>query len=144
MRILTTLAATLFLATPTLAHDGAKDPDVMARMQGMKSIAGAMKTLGGMAKGQTPLHQAKARMARDTIVTHSGKITTLFESPATDPKSEAKPEIWDNWADFSAKADTLTVAAKAMDFKDTAALQDSMRAVGSTCGSCHKTYRIEK
>ncbi len=138
------LTCLLILATPTLAHNGVKDPQVMARMMAMESIGDAFKTLVSMAKNETPLHQAKARMARDTIVTHSGKITALFEDPADDPKSEALPEIWANWEDFSARAEKLTTAAKALDFKDRATLADTLGAVGGACRACHKPYREKK
>ncbi|WP_158500684.1 c-type cytochrome [Shimia marina] len=116
----------------------------MARMTAMEHIGDAFQTLVSMAKQEVPLHQAKAHMARDTIVTHASTITTLFEAPATDAKSEALPNIWDNWADFSAKADDLTKAAQALDFKDRAALADTLGAVGSACRACHKPYREKK
>ncbi|WP_270726440.1 c-type cytochrome [Shimia sp. Alg240-R146] len=137
----TPLIAALLIATPLLAHDGVKDPQVMARMDSMAAIGAATKTLGDMAKGTTTLHQAKARMARDTIVTQSGKISTLFEAEATDPKSEALPNIWTDWEDFTTKGDALKAAAKALDFTDQAALAASMRSLGGSCGACHKVYR---
>ncbi len=138
------IAAALMIATSAHAHNGVKDPEVMARMMAMDRIGAAFKTLVSMAKQEVPLHQAKARMARDTIVTQSGKIAPLFESQATDPKSEALPAIWDNWADFSARADKLAETAKGLDFKDRAALVSTLGAVGSTCKSCHKQYREKK
>jgi cytochrome c556 len=136
--------ATLLITTSAHAHDGVKDPEVMARMMAMEKIGTAFKTLVSMAKQEVPLHQAKARMARDTIVTQSGKTKALFENPATDPKSEALPAIWDNWADFSAKSDNLTKTAKTLDFKDRAALASTLGSVGSACKACHKNYREKK
>ncbi len=138
------IAAALLITTSAHAHNGVKDPEVMARMMAMEKIGAAFKTLVSMAKQEVPLHQAKARMARDTIVTQSGKINALFENPATDPKTEALPAIWDNWADFSAKSDDLTKAAKALDFKDRAALASTLGGVGLACKACHKDYRLKK
>tara|TARA_Y100001956_G_scaffold19151_1_gene18713 strand:- start:59 stop:493 length:435 start_codon:yes stop_codon:yes gene_type:complete len=138
------IAAAVLITTSAHAHNGVKDPEVMARMMAMEKIGAAFKTLVSMAKQEVPLHQAKARMARDTIVTESGKINALFENPATDPKSEALPAIWDNWADFSAKSDKLTAAAKALDFKDRAALASTLGGVGGACKACHKNYREKK
>ncbi|MDA5557313.1 c-type cytochrome [Shimia sp. MMG029] len=141
-----TFALTLVTLTAGMAyaHNGVKDPQVMARMQGMEQISGAFKTLVSMAKNETPLHQAKARMARDTLVLHSSKITALFEPQASDPKSEALPAIWANWDDFGAQANKLQTTAKALDFKDRAALADTLGAVGGTCRACHKNYRAKK
>nr|WP_280637745.1 MULTISPECIES: cytochrome c [unclassified Shimia] len=113
-------------------------------MMAMESIGSAFKTLVSMAKNETPLHQAKARMARDTIVQHSGNIKALFEAQASDPKSEALPAIWANWEDFSDRADDLTTSAQALDFKDRAALADTLGAVGGACRACHKQYREKK
>lgn len=138
------IAMALVVATPTSAHNGVKDPNVMARMMAMGEIAKATKTLGDMARGVTPLHQAKARMARDTIVTKADKLPVLFETNASDPKSEALPLIWDNWADFTARTETMKQAAIGLEFTDKATLSASLRALGSTCGGCHKRYRIDK
>ncbi|MEP2530805.1 cytochrome c [Shimia sp.] len=137
--IIATLAA-----TAAVAHNGVKDADVMARMNAMSAIGKATKTLGDMARGKTPLHQAKARMARDTISLNAAKIPDLFESQATDPKSEALPAIWDNWGDFTGRADTMKDAALSLDFTDKAALATTIRDLGATCGGCHKRYRVEK
>ncbi|MBO9402233.1 MULTISPECIES: c-type cytochrome [unclassified Shimia] len=139
-----TLSCLLLLANAAAAHNGVKDPQVMARMMAMESIGSAFKTLVSMAKNETPLHQAKARMARDTIVQHSGNIKALFEAQASDPKSEALPAIWANWEDFSDRADDLTTSAQALDFKDRAALADTLGAVGGACRACHKQYREKK
>ncbi|SMP27613.1 c-type cytochrome [Shimia sagamensis] len=138
------IAAALMITTSAHAHNGVKDPEVMARMMAMEKIGAAFKTLVSMAKQDIPLHQAKARMARDTIVMQSGKINGLFESPATDPKSEALPTIWEDWADFSAKSGDLTKAGLALDFKDRAALVDTLAGVGLACKACHKNYRLKK
>jgi cytochrome c556 len=138
------IAAAVLITTSAHAHNGVKDPEVMARMMAMEKIGAAFKTLVSMAKQEIPLHQAKARMARDTIVIQSGKIDALFENPATDPKSEALPTIWEDWAHFSAKSDDLTKAAIALDFKDRAALASTLGGVGLACKACHKNYRLKK
>ncbi|PSL22332.1 c-type cytochrome [Shimia abyssi] len=144
-RLTHALAFTSFCAaTAAFAHNGVKDPDVMARMNAMSAIAKATGTLSDMARGKTPLHQAKARMARDTISLQAAKVPALFENQATDPKSEAAPAIWDDWTDFTAKADQMKKAALALDFTDRAALRVTIRDLGASCSACHKDYRIEK
>ncbi|MGX9351524.1 c-type cytochrome [Shimia sp. W99] len=135
---------TICAATAVLAHGGVKDPDVMARMDAMSAIGKATQTLGDMARGKIPLHQAKARMARDTLSLNAAKIPDLFENPATDPKSEALPAIWEDWSDFAGRAETMEQAALALDFTDRGTLSTTMRDLGATCGGCHKRYRIDK
>ncbi len=134
----------ILMTTPVMAHDGVKDPMVMARMDAMSAVGKAAKTLGEMAKGEAPLHQAKARMARDTLSLGAGKIPALFESPATDPKSEALPLIWENWEDFTARAQAMQAAALELDFTTRNNLSKSMKTLGATCGGCHERYRMDK
>ena len=137
-------ALTICAATAAFAHGGVKDPDVMARMDAMSAIGKATQTLGDMARGKIPLHQAKARMARDTLSLNAAKITTLFENAATDPKSEALPAIWEDWSDFADRAEAMEQAALALEFTDRGVLSTTMRDLGATCGGCHKRYRIDK
>jgi len=61
----------------------------------------------------------------------------------TDPKSEALPEIWTSFADFTAKAEAMEqVAARGAELVDTReALGETVRELSGTCLSCHKLYR---
>ncbi len=58
----------------------------------------------------------------------------------------SKPEIWENFADFTAKAEELQMAATGVAEKAKAGtLPDDPKAVvgmiGGSCGGCHKVYR---
>jgi len=61
--------------------------------------------------------------------------------------TEALPIIWDNMDDFSAKASALEEAAKTFAAVaaggDRAATIGAIRAFGSTCGNCHREYRVD-
>ena len=127
---------------PALAHGGVENPAVMARMEVMKAIGGSMKTLAGMAKGEMAFDSAKAEAAMATIASEGMKAPARFEANETDPKSEALPVIWENWADFTAKSEAMVMAAKAnAALPDLAALQGSLGKVGGTCKACHSDYR---
>ena len=101
----------LIIATTAFAHEDVKNPTVKARMMAMSNIGGQMKTLGGMAKGAVAfdLEQAKAALAE--IEKTAKTVPALFKDNETDPKSEALPAIWSNYADFTVKSDALTSAA---------------------------------
>ena len=133
--------AAVMAASVALAHSGVKDPTVMARMMGMEAIAAASKTLGDMARGRADFDATKAEAARTDLIRHAGEISTLFEVPATDPKSEALPAIWEDFADFTAKGDMLRAAAEALDTSSAASIGAGMRDIGTTCRSCHSAYR---
>ncbi|MBY6162935.1 cytochrome c [Mameliella alba] len=126
-----------------LAHSGVQNAAVLARMDNMKTIGDTMKLLGSMAKGQTDFQPEVAQAAALQIAKHAGQTPALFEAPETDPKSEAKPAIWENFDDFSAKSLALETAAlevaQALSSKD--ALVPSVQRLGETCKSCHSLYR---
>ena len=134
----------LVVASPVaLAHSGVENPAVMARMTAMKSIATATKTLGDMTKGTRAFDAAEAREAFEAIAAQSKRVPALFEAREDDPKSEALPVIWDDFADFEAKNATMQTTAAQL--SRSVATLDELRAgfndLGATCAACHKTYR---
>lgn len=131
-------------ATAVLAHSGVKNKAVMARMTAMGEIKDAVATLGDMAKGVAPYEANTAKAARDRLIVLAKTAPALFETPASDPKSEALPVIWENWADFSAKADAMTQAAQTIDTSSRGAIGASLGRVGAACSGCHETYRVKK
>lgn len=130
-------------ATAALAHEGVQNPAVMARMDGMSAIGDATKLLGRMAKGETPFEAEAARGAAATIADHAAEVPALFEAPEDDPKSEAKPLIWQDYADFTDKAGALEAAAADAAGSIAAAedLRPALAAIGETCKACHERYR---
>lgn len=143
MRTPFALAAALAAAgTLALAHAGVEDPDVMARMHSMKEIAAANKAVGLMLRGEAPFDAAVVATSAKIIAAESARIPALFESRADDPKSEALPAIWENWADFEAKAQAGVLAAEALGgVRREADLAPAFAAVGQTCKACHTAYR---
>jgi cytochrome c556 len=60
--------------------------------------------------------------------------------------SNAKPEIWEKWADFQATAKTLESMAEnlrdASRAKDGAAVEAAVKEFGAkACGACHTPFR---
>lgn len=145
MKILVTFAVILATATAVLAHSGVKDRQVMARMNLMSMIAEDMKVLGGMTKGTLPFDTNLAGKHADNLAGHARQIDVLFKEKATDPKSEARDEIWSDWAGFSKVTDEMEAAALALgDAQDLSTFEDAFAALGKTCTACHKDYRIKK
>ena len=115
-------------------------------MDGMSAIAENMKILGQMAKGVIEFDATTARSASSAIAKHAAATPKLFEANETDPKSEARPEIWSNFEDFTAKATELERVANGFStfINQPTDLNAAMGAFGSTCKSCHSVYRMEK
>jgi len=130
-------------AAPVFAHEGVKNPAVMARMHGMKDIAADVKTLGQMAKGATAFDQGAARAAAASIAQHAAEAPGLFEAPEDDPKTEALPAIWEDFEDFRAKSLELETIALGLStsIERVDDLPPALKALGDNCSACHEVYR---
>lgn len=123
---------------------------VHERQQLMKDFGGAMKTIGGYLQAGMGTTEDVATAA-GVIAAGADRLPDLFPAGTSmndvmDPKTGAKPVIWEQWDDFVAHAETLkaratTVQELAMAMDD-AALGDAFQALGNDgCGGCHKTFR---
>jgi len=137
----TILIGAILVAGAAFAKDGVKDPTVKARMELMGTIAANTKVLGDMAGGKAPFEAAAAATAKANIAAAAAQIPAKFEPQATDPVSEAKPDIWTNWADFVAKSEALLVQAEALDTTSLESVQAGMGGIGGTCKACHSVYQ---
>ena len=145
MRTALTIALTLGLAaTAVLAHTDVKDPQVKARMDGMKTMAGDLKTLGQMAKGVVAFDETAANAALASLQAETDRIPMLFAPQASDPKSEAKLAIWTDRVGFSQRTAEMATALDATGVSSSEARGASMRNIGAACSACHEDYRIKK
>ena len=145
----TTLLAFVFITAmgTSIAHMGAKGV-VKERMEMMKFIGKAMKSMGRMARGKAPLDPAIVVKSAGEIADHGQRITILFPKGSGHGVSEASPRIWEDPNGFRKGADRLVQAARilqsAAKSNDVAAIKTSLRALGKSCGGCHKQFRIKK
>lgn len=138
------LAAGFFLIAGAAMAADATDPNVIARQDLMKSVGMNTKILGDMAGGKSEFDATKAAEAKAALVTASTEAKAAFEVEATDPESEAKPEIWTNWDEFVKKDEALTMAAMAIDVTSAASIGAGMAGLAGACKDCHTTFRIQK
>lgn len=138
-----TLALTAALAASVaFAKEEPTDPTVKARVAVMAAIGKNAKVLGDMAGGKAPFDAAAAASAKQAILAATAEIAPKFEPQASDPNSEAKPEIWTNWVDFVTKADAAKAAATALDAGSLDSVKVGMGALGGACKACHTDYRL--
>jgi len=146
MRTLYLIAGLAALGVPfaALSHQGAQGV-VKMRMEAMESVATSTKKLGNMQKTGVIDTRAAAAAAQNLSV-HAAAIGELFEEQNIQAPSEARPEIWDNWEDFLAKADAMGQAAEVLKTAgdDPAAFAAGMQALGQSCTACHQAYRVKK
>lgn len=140
------LLASLAAVPLALAHEGATGV-VKERMDLMDRQKDDMKIIGGMAKGKTKFDPAKAAEAARDIETTAAKIPELFPEGTHGGHSEAKPEIWTQWDDFTGNAEALQARAKALAAALEAGAPDwkaNFQKVTDACKTCHKSFRTEK
>lgn len=135
------------IAVPAIAHMGAKGI-VKERMEVMMAIGKAMKSMSSMARGKTPMNAANVAASAGEVAAHGKRIVALFPEGSGGGVSEATPEIWQDPDGFRRSADELVSAAEALRVAaastDTDAIKTAFRALGKTCGGCHRKYRVKK
>ena len=134
------IAATVVLGgmTALLAQS---DP-ITERQALMKSNAKNAKNVTQMVKGDQPFDAAQAKAAFNTWHENAKRIPTLFPSPPpADAKTRALPKIWQNKADFEAKAAALAKAASEGKTDTLDELKASFPTVQQACANCHDNFR---
>lgn len=145
--VLVSALGLLFLVPFALAHEGATGV-VKERMDLMDSQKEAMKVLGAMAKGKVPFDAAKASEAAGEIEKTSKQIPELFPEGTGGHPSEAKPEVWTKWEEFTGDAEGLQTAANdlilALEAPGAPEWKAKFKGVIDACKTCHKTFRAEE
>ncbi len=139
---------TLLLVGEAQADSHEKDAARLKYRQSVMSIVGTnMGAIGDIMKNQLALPGAIANHAGQ-MAESAALIAPAFKQKITDGPTDAKPEIWQDWAKFEkaiadyeqAARDLQTAAAGA----DPAAVGPAMKALGKSCGGCHKPFRKPK
>lgn len=115
-----------------------------------KLLAFNMAPINGMARNTVEFDAAVAQRNALRVAALAPMIAEVFAANDTrsfDVTTEALPIIWDNMDDFRAKAAALEEAANTFAAVaaggDRAATIGAIRAFGSTCGNCHREYRVD-
>jgi cytochrome c556 len=117
--------------------------DLVAKRQALMKDNGAQAgVVVKMIKGEAPYDAAAAKAAMEKIAANAAEIPADF-APGSEG-GKALPAIWENFADFEAKAMALKTAAEAAAAaadKGVEAFGPAFGAVGQACGACHQTNR---
>ena len=133
----------LVISSVAFAHSGVKDQNVKERMMVMKAMADNTKVIGQMLKRKTQFDANEAKSALERLSSLSLKPPKVFTVNATDPKSEAKPAIWDEFDEFTKLSLDLaeTSIALASSIEIIEDLRPALKRISSGCKSCHSKYR---
>ena len=118
------------------------------RHEGMEAMGKAAKAIGRELKSDTP-NLETIRASAKSITDFAPHIASLFP-PGTGPdvgKTGAKPEIWQDPQDFTAKAGDFQKAAQAFGGAVQSGEMNAIKAtwadLGKSCKACHDKYRAE-
>lgn len=118
---------------------------IAARQHLMKRQGGDLKVLIDMIRGKAPYDGAKASAALRALAITSAEIPDLFPADSkTGHKTRALPAIWENKADFDAKAHKLhqdAIAAEGPGGESLVSLKAAFSTVSDGCNACHDKYR---
>ena len=137
------ILVSLTISSVAFAHSGVKDKNVKERMMVMKEMAGNTKIIGQMLKGKTSFDSNQVKLALERLSALSLETPKVFTINATDPKSEAMPNIWDEFDEFTKLskdlAETSIVLANSVATIED--LRPALKKVSSGCKACHSRYR---
>lgn len=147
MRLVVTTAALIALPLMAFAEDKIED-NIKARQGYFEMLSANMGPLAGMAKGEIPYDEAAAAQAGaniETLTKYSLPMHFIEGSSLSDAKgTAAKPEIWSNMPDFTAKYAALSEAATGASEAvkgGQANVGPVVGKLGAACKACHDSYR---
>jgi len=122
---------------------------IKARKDGFQIFRVSMGAIKKVVDDNGPAANAVA--PAQAIAAQAGKQVAHFVPGSDKPPGKgegltmAKPEIWANMADFTAKmkaaGDAATALASAAQAGNLDGVKAGFGALGGTCGACHKPYR---
>jgi cytochrome c556 len=141
------IGSALFSLTSAHAHSGAEGV-IKERMELMKSIGKNVKMIAPIATGAADMNLKAVEEAALAISEAAATAPTKFTKGSLSKESEAKAEIWDNWAEFegllnnlSADAAKLSQLAKAGEEFE---LAEQFGKMTKNCKACHTKFREKK
>lgn len=132
-------AAPGFLA----AHQGATGI-VKQRMDNFKHSQKQLKTVP---QAVNKADYDAVRKTAEWLAEWAARMPEQFPEGSMNPPTEASPAIWQDFEDFTAKAEIFRQKSTALGIAarsgDASAVMSAFQEVAQSCSSCHKLYRIK-
>lgn len=141
---LISLTSSIILIMTSLAAFGQDDSQFLTyRQKLMQSNATHMGVIGQIMQKGLPFKNHVSSHAT-VIQQNSMLFEEAWKKQITEGKTDSKPEVWSNWAGFVQAASNSGKAAAELARASEAQMMDKMRALGGTCGACHRNFRKPK
>ena len=142
------LVGALALSPLALSHFDDKEILQSYRQSWFALVTSNVGPMFSMLKGEMPWDQDKLKIWSDQFVQLTRMDISRGFAPGSEKgKTRAKPEIWENRADFDAKMDDMRNAADALKVAvstgDRGMISEAIQATGGTCKACHDEYKSE-
>jgi cytochrome c556 len=133
------------LAGPAAAG---KPEDVVRYRQGMmRGLGWNVGAMGAMVKGDVPFDAGRFAFLAERAAVLAPMPLEGFTPETKDVKSNAKPKIWDNKADFEKRmkemADAMSKLAEVSKGGDAGAMKAEFGESVKTCKGCHDEYQVK-
>jgi cytochrome c556 len=134
------------LSLPAIAHIERSEPLQSLRQSYFAIVGMTFGPMGDMVKGDIEWNGEQfAAWASDLAAVSSVTVERGFAPGSDKGKTRAKPEIWDNKADFEEKLGNFRMqAAKLAEVAatgDRQAIAGQFRQTGGACKACHDNYK---
>lgn len=145
---ISSLVLLLGLTANAQAEEPKPDMAIAYRQSVYKMIRWNFAPLAQMVRDQRPWDDAEfaRRAARISFLSHQLE-EGYPKGSGTGAVTDAKPEIWTNWEDFSSKLNDLEVEARALriaaEARDRNATSRQFARLGAACKACHDEYRAD-
>ncbi len=136
------------LSPLAVSHFDDKEINQSYRQSWFALVASNFGPMASTVKGEIPWDQARMeRWSSDLAALTSLDVTRGFAAGSDKGTTRAKPEIWENEADFGSKLDDMTSAVaqlqKTVATGDREAIAEQVGATGKTCKACHDEYKAK-
>ena len=139
--------AGLALSPLAISHYDDKEPQQSYRQSWFALLAANFGPMVSMVKGEIPWQEDQMASYADQLAA----LTTLdvmrgFSDGSDKGTTRAKPEIWQDTADFQAKMKDLDTAVAALQTvanqgTDRKAIAEAVGGTGKACKACHDEYK---
>ena len=134
----------LFFLLPQVVADTDVKGTIQYRQNYMNAISGHTGAIRRLKDGRFSA-AGHLQMHTEALVNLTRDIALLFPEGTATGKTDAKPEIWENWSDFAARADESRQAAQALfdavQSGDAGMIDTGFGDLAQTCKGCHRPFR---
>jgi len=140
------MLSVILISIATVSPKADEASDIKYRQTIMKAIGGTMGSMAAIVKGKAP--QAHAAPLAQAMLQLSSTVKDVFPNGSDFGETRAKAEIWQKPTEFKAAVAAFETAAltisKVSQSGDPAAFVNAFKALGKSCGGCHKPFRQPK